>query len=286
MSNIGVEVANSAQIQYWNSEGGANWLAMRERIERHLTPLGHLAMERAAIQPGEHVLDIGCGTGETTFDIGTRVGARGSVTGVDVSRPLLAVARERLGAAGVANVSFLEADAQSAPFRPGVTDCVFSRFGVMFFADPVAAFRNLLGALRSGGRLSFLSWRAAIENQWVALPMAAALRHLPPQAPTDPNAPGQFGLANPDRVRSLLSEAGFTSIELEAVDTWFGGGTIDETVTALLGLGPLRAAVNEATPDLREKIAASIREALLPFETPDGVRLKSAAWLATAHRQC
>lgn len=164
MSDMRVDVANSAQIQHWNGEGGANLLAMRERIERHLRPLGHLAMERAAFQPGEHVLDIGCGTGETTFNIGSRVGPRGSATGVDVSRLLLSVARERLGVAGVPNVSFLEADAQSAPFHPGASDCVFSRFGVMFFADPVAAFHNLLGALRPGGRLSFLSWRPVSEN--------------------------------------------------------------------------------------------------------------------------
>jgi SAM-dependent methyltransferase len=284
MSDMRVDVANSAQIQHWNGEGGANWLAMRERIERHLTPLGHLAMEHAAFQPGENVLDVGCGTGETTFDIGTRVGQHGSATGVDVSRPLLSVARERLGVATAPNVSFLEADAQSAPFRPGASDCVFSRFGVMFFADPVAAFRNLLGVLRSGGRLSFVSWRALSENQWVALPMAAAFRHLPQPAPTDPNAPGQFAFANPDRVRSILSEAGFAGIELEAVDTRFGGGTIDQTVTTLLGLGPLRAAMKEVTPDLQEKVTASLREALLPFETPEGVWLGSAAWLVTAHR--
>src|SRR5665213_182765 len=226
--------ANAAQSEYWNHEGGANWLAMQERVERQLAPLGRRAIERAAFQTGEHVLDIGCGTGRTTLEIGARVGARGTATGVDISRPLLAVARERLHEAGATNVSFREADAQTVVFGSGSYDGLFSRFGVMFFADPVTAFGNLLGALRPGGRLTFLAWRSAAENEWVVVPMEAAFRHLARPPAADPDAPGQFAFASPDRIRDVLSRAGFADTCVDKLDMSFGGGTLDQTVAALL----------------------------------------------------
>lgn len=284
MSESTAEPVNAAQIQHWNGEGGERWLANLDRVQYQLAPLGRMVMDRARFQPGERVLDVGCGTGDTTFEIAARVGPEGAATGIDVSRPLLDVAREALRKSQASNVSFLEADAQSASFPAGGADCVFSRFGVMFFADPVAAFRNLHRALRPDGRLAFVCWRAAAENQWITLPMQAASRHLPPAEPTDPNAPGQFAFANPDRVRGILSEAGFRDTALEPVDLRFGGRSMDETVTTLMRAGPLGAAMSQAGAALREKVASSVREALAPFETPEGVKLGSAAWIVTARR--
>lgn len=284
MSESGVEPVNAAQIEHWNGDGGARWLANLDRVQYQLAPLGRMAMDRAGFRPGERVLDVGCGTGDTTFEIAARVGPEGAVIGIDVSLPLLAFAREALGKRGARNVSFLEADAQSASFPAGGADCVFSRFGVMFFADPVAAFRNLHGALGPDGRLAFVCWRAAAENEWITLPMKAASRHLPPLPPPDPNAPGQFAFADPDRVRAILTEAGFREVALDPVDLGMGGRSMDEAVATLTGVGPLGAALSEADAALREKVASSVREALAPFETPEGVRIRSAAWIVTARR--
>ncbi|MBX6368877.1 MAG: methyltransferase domain-containing protein [Rhodospirillales bacterium] len=284
MSESGVEPVNAAQIEHWNGDGGARWLANLDRVQYQLEPLGRRAMDRAGFRPGERVLDIGCGTGNTTFEIAARVGPEGAVTGIDVSLPLLAVARERLEKSGAGNVFFLEADAQTASFPSGGADCVFSRFGVMFFADSVAAFRNLYGALRPDGRLAFVCWRAVAENEWVATPMAAASRHLPPVPPPDPDAPGPFAFANPDRVRNILSEAGFRDVALEPVDLEMGGRSLDEAVATLTGVGPLGNALSQADAALREKVVSSVREALAPFETLEGVRLRSAAWIVTARR--
>jgi len=243
-------------------------------------------MDRAGIAPGERVIDVGCGCGDTTIALGRRVGPVGRVLGVDVSAPMLERAAETARAAGVANVRFENADAQTHRPSPSAFDVVYSRFGVMFFADPVAAFANLRAALRSGGRLAFVCWQALRQNPWLFLPLQAAAQHLTLPPPPAPDAPGPFAFADPERVRGILARAGFDEIvldELRATLTLGGGGPVEQAVRFLTeGVGPVSSILREADPALRPTVAAAVRAAIAPFHTPEGVRLDSAAWIVTA----
>jgi SAM-dependent methyltransferase len=203
--------------------------------------------------------------------------------GLDISRPLLDLARRRAAAAGAANVSFAEADVQTYAFAPATFDAAFSRFGIMFFADPPAAFANIRRALKPGGRLAFVCWRTPAENIVMALPYTAAAAHLPPAPPPEPDAPGPFAFADPARVRHILSSAGFRDIELAPHDRKIGGGDLEQSLALSLRIGPLGRALREH-PEKREIVIDVVREALRPHVDVDGaVRLASASWIVTAH---
>jgi SAM-dependent methyltransferase len=274
--------ANAGQIAYWNAAAGETWAALQERLDRQLEPLGRAAIDALDPAADERIIDIGCGAGQTSLELAGEVGPDGTVLGVDISAPLLEVARRRAAEAGLANVRFLEADAQTRAFAPGAADGVFSRFGVMFFADPPAAFSNIRKAQRPGGRLAFVCWRPLALNEWMLVPMRAALQHIPaPPPPADPFAPGPFAFADPDRVRGILTEAGFSDIGIEAHDARIGGNDLDQTVAMSLRVGPLGALLRE-NPDMRDTVVGSIREALEPHAGPGGVFLPGAVWVVTA----
>ncbi|HEX6960039.1 MAG TPA: class I SAM-dependent methyltransferase [Ferrovibrio sp.] len=274
--------ANAAQVEDWNGETGQRWLRQHERLNPQIAPIGQAAMDRAALAAGERVLDVGCGCGETSLELAQRVGPGGAVIGIDASRMLLDAAKALMRRTGTANASFLLGDAQSYAFSPASFDLIFSRFGVMFFADPVAAFRNLLGALRSGGRLSFACWRAPQESEYVAIPMQAALRHVPRPDAADPPAPGPFAFADADYVRAILSEAGFAAIEIAPFDHKVGGGTREETAAMLLEMGPASRLFRGQDAAVKAAIRAELDALLAPLETPEGVRLGIATWLVRA----
>ena len=278
--------ANAEQIRYWNEAAGPKWVSFQKVIDAQIGPLGEQAMDRAGIAPGERVVDAGCGCGETTITLATRVGSQGLVLGIDISTPMLERAAATARAAGVANVRFENADAQTHRFPPAAFDVVYSRFGVMFFVDPVAAFTNLRAALRPGGRLAFVCWQALRQNPWLLLPLQAAAQHLTLPPPPAPDAPGPFSFADPERVREILSRAGFDRIvfeELRAALTVGGGGTVDQAVRFLTeGVGPVSSVLREADPALRPRVAAAVHAAIAPFHTPEGVRMDSAAWIVTA----
>ncbi len=286
MSSLQPEGPNAEQIKFWNETRGGTWVAQHDAINAQIAPLGRLAMERASVAAGERVLDVGCGCGTTTIELARRVGPSGRVLGADISGPMLADARKRASAAGVPNVEFVQADAQTYTFPSAAFDLLFSRFGVMFFADPTAAFANLRTALRSGGRIAFVCWRTLPENPWMGVPLAAALQFLPPPPIPGPDAPGPFAFADRDRVERILAGAGFTDVAFDAVDEPLvvgGGADIPRTVEFLLQMGPLAAAMREAGQAKSDEVLAAVAESLRPYYTDeDGVRMPSASWIVTA----
>lgn len=286
MTRLAASGPNAEQIDYWNDTAGPKWVALQDALDRQIGPLGATAMDAAALRPGERVLDVGCGCGATSIELAGRVSPGGSVLGVDVSTVMLDAARAAAARAGVVGVAFENADAQTAALPPGGFDVVLSRFGVMFFADPTAAFANLRRALRPGGRIAFVCWQGLARNPWMGLPLAAALQHMPAPAPPAAGAPGPFAFADPDRVRGILRDAGFAGASVvshEAEIAVGGGGDLAGTVDFLLQMGPLAAALREADPGLRERVAGAVREAIAPHADAAGdVRLASATWIVTA----
>ena len=278
---------NAEQIQFWNETAGPRWVALHEFLDAQLRPLGMKTMEHARVASGERVLDIGCGCGATTVELGRRVGASGSVTGIDLSAVMLERARQQAQDAGLANVGFVNSDAQTHTFAPRSFDLLFSRFGVMFFADPQAAFANLHGALSAGGRLTFICWQTVQDNPWMFVPFMAALQHIPPPPLPPPGAPGPFSLADTERVRGILTGAGFAAVSFGDVRdtlTMGAGMDLEVIVEAMLQMGPTGVALRQADPALRAKVADAVLESLRPFLTPAGLKMGSAAWIVTAQR--
>ena len=217
--------ANADQIAYWNDSAGKRWAALQPRLDIAFAGLTGQILALAAPRPGERVLDVGCGAGATSLALAQSVAPGGSVLGVDVSAVMLARAKARAAADAPAGLSFVLADASTHALPAAGFDLIFSRFGVMFFDNPVAAFANLRRALAPAGRLAFICWRPMPESTWFQAPVAAARPYLPQSPPPDPLAPGPFAFADPDRVRSVLAEAGFARIAITPCDSRLPIGT-------------------------------------------------------------
>jgi SAM-dependent methyltransferase len=254
------------------------WAEVREPLELQLAPLGRRALVALAPRPGERVLDIGCGGGATALELARAVAPDGTVVGIDLSAAVLAFAQR--AAKGCERVRFIHADAEVFPFEPASFDAAFSRFGVMFFADPTAAFINIRRSLRPNGRLAFVCWRALEENALDMLPLRAASAHLPQHA-CDPDAPGPFAFAEPDRVRGILERAGFGEIAITARDEQVGSGDLDTMLAVCSRVGALGKILRE-NPELRAATLPAVRSALAAHDGPDGVRLNAATWVVTA----
>ena len=267
------------QQEYWNGQAAERWISGRERMDRSLASISTAVIERAAPRAGERVLDVGCGCGTTSLVIAGRVAPGGSVLGVDISAPMIEEAR---GRAGGAPVTFEVADAAERRFAPDF-DLLFSRFGVMFFADPAAAFRNLRTALAPGGRMVFVCWRPLRDNPWAFAPLAAARDLLPPMEPPDPHAPGPFALADSDRLRGILTEAGFRDVAIDAHDDhMYTGASVEEATDHAMMVGPLSRMIAGAPDDLRAAIRPRVSAAVEPFATAAGVAAPANVWLVTA----
>jgi len=255
------------------------WAEVRDLLELQLAPLGRHALAALAPRPGESVLDIGCGGGETALDLARLVAPDGTVVGIDLSAAVLTFAQR--AAKGCERVRFIQADAQVFSFEPASFDAAFSRFGVMFFVDPAAAFINIRRSLRPNGRLAFVCWRALEENALDNLPLKAASGHLPPQPALDPDAPGPFAFANPDRMRSTLERAGFGEIDITPHDEPVGSGDLDAMLAVVSRVGALGKILRE-NPELRAVTLPVVRSALAAHDGPDGVKLNAATWVVTA----
>jgi SAM-dependent methyltransferase len=272
---------NAAQREYWNAVAGQTWAQFQESLDQQIEPLGREAQRVLAPADAEQVLDIGCGCGQTTVELAARVGSRGRVVGVDISRPMLEVARRRPMPPGVRRPEFHEVDAESGPLERAIFDAAFSRFGVMFFEDPVAAFRNIRASLKSQGRLAFVSWRPLQDNAWMRVPFEAVAPFLPPLPPADHLTPGPFALADPDRVRRILLDAGYGDVSVEPFDCRIGGGDVEATLQLAVRVGPLGAALRE-NPELRPVVTDRVRAVIAGWDTPQGVLMPAAAWIARA----
>jgi len=274
---------HAAQIAYWNGSGGDHWVRRQELTDLVLAPVAQAVLTRAAAKPGEHVVDIGCGCGATTLALAEAVQPGGALVAADVSEPMLARARQRIGARP--GVAYVCADAMVHPFEAGWADLLFSRFGVMFFGDPVAAFANMRRALKPGGRTVFACWRKPQENPWMMLPLQAAYLHVPKLPKQDPDDPGPFSFGDPDRVRRILTEAGFADVALEPVDLMLdlaSGRGLDAAVAYTLDIGATSRALDGVSDVRRAAAAGAIRDALTPHVDGGRVPLAGAIWIVTA----
>ena len=276
---------NAATIARWNAAEGQQWSRHQARYDRMLAPHGTELLAAATLRRGEAVLDVGCGSGATTVAAAATVGPTGRVTGVDVSEPLLAAARRRADGAGVGDrVDFVAADAQTWAFDPGSYDVVLSRFGLMLFDDPPAAFANLARAARPGGRLIFVTWRDADANGWFAIPLQVlhtGLGALPPA----PDGPCAFSLADGGRVVGLVEAAGFGLGRLEAIDGPVTVGDDPEDAVAFYDTAhgdALRAILDApAVEVIRDRLAAELAR----WHDAEGVRVPASAWLVSARKR-
>ena len=276
---------NTAQIAYWNDRAGDNWTALQERLDAVFAPLTIVALAAAAPTSGERVLDVGCGCGATLLELAGTVGPGGRVLGLDVSEPMTAKARERITATGLGNAEVLVSDAASHTFPEADFDLLFSRFGVMFFADPVAAFANLRRAMRQGGRLLFVAWRPLTDNSWFSVPLEAARSLLPPQPPPEPDAPGPFAFADEGRVRAILSQAGWHGIELQRRDVPMpiaGPGQVADAAELATRVGAVARMLAEAEADSLLQVRVAVAEALRAHDGPAGITLGGSVWLVSA----
>ena len=277
-------MSNAEQIEYWNSKVGDTWARMQDRLDRAFTPVTAALLTVAAPRPGEFVLDVGCGSGETTLALAGAVGDEGAALGVDISDQLLARARTRAeNLLGIAE--FRNADA--AIFDDdGDFDLIISRFGVMFFDDPVSAFANLHRLASPAGRLAFACWQPPAENLWATLPMQALSTLLPDAPPSDPLAPGPFAFADPARVQEILASAGWQGIAFDDLPFAMVIGEGEDPVAAAvhfnLRIGPAARAIHEAGPVAEAEAPSRLAAALAPYRDGEVVALPGAVWLVTA----
>jgi len=280
------DVANAAQQEYWNKIAGPRWVGLAGFVERRVQAVNDLLLTQSAVAPGERVLEIGCGTGAATVPFAEAVGERGHVVGVDISEPMLASARRRIDESGVRNVTLLQADAQTYSFEPNSCDLITSRFGVMFFADPVAAFSNLLPAARPGGRLCFACWAPLADNRHWLIPYEVALRHLGPPAPKSPREPGPLAFSEPDYIRSFLGKAGFDAIEIRRETPGIIAASPEEEAEHACIMGPSGRLIDEKQPAaaVRETIRREMADAFAAYAKRGRISLPSTVLLVAAQR--
>lgn len=275
------------QVADWNGRSGEQWVANQARLDALLAAFGDAALAAAAVGEGEQALDVGCGAGATSQALAARVGPRGHVLGVDISAPL--IDRARAAAPAGASLAFELADAGTAALPEQAFDLIFSRFGVMFFDDPAAAFAHMRGALKAGGRLAFVCWRSGAENDWVRLPMGAVANLISVPPPPDPEAPGPFSFGDRDRVERILNAAGFVDISITPFDhpVPFGHGdtraaAVDNAVEMAFQVGPLARLLAEQSDAIRAQAAEAVRRAFAAKPGDRSVMIDGAAWIVTA----
>jgi SAM-dependent methyltransferase len=278
--------ANAAQRCYWNTVAGPRWVATPGFRERRNQESTALLLARLGLTGGENVLEIGCGTGALTLPLAAAVGDHGRIVAVDISEPMLGVARQRVEERGLHNVNLLLGDAQVFEFEPAAFDLATSRMGVMFFANPTAAFRNIGGALKPGGRLTFACWAQLEENRHWLISYEIALRHLGPPAPQPANAPSPLAFADPDYIRGFLAGAGFAQVTVERAHPTIICGSPEEEAQQALMMGPTARLIEEKKPAelTRQTIAREIEAAFAAEASSGPIRLPATIFVVAARR--
>jgi len=287
---MGVGMPTTSETQetqriYWDGAGGDKWIKRSADIDINVAPAQEAAIEAAGLASGMRVLDIGCGCGGSTRALAGRVGAQGKVVAADISHAMIVIAQD--AARDLPQVECKVADAATHDFGQEAFDRLFSRFGVMFFGDPVAAFAHLRGALKPDGKLTFVCWRPLPENPWMLTPLSAVCRHAPrPQRP-GPEDPGPFSFGDPERVRRILTQAGFATPEFTKfdfdMDLALGRG-LEKAVETASNVGAASAALTDQPPDIRAAAVEELRKELAPLERNGGVLLGAAVWIVSAAR--
>ena len=277
------EVANAEQLAAWDGDEGEHWSAHEERYDTATRVHSGLLVDLAAVEAGEQVLDLGCGCGATTRDA-ARAAGDGAAVGIDLSSQMLDIARGRAAEEGLDNVSFVHGDAQVHAFPPATFDVAISRFGAMFFADPVAAFANVGGAMRHGGRVALIAWQELSRNEWLFAIRGALAQGR--DLPTPPSGmPGPFGFADADRVRTILSEAGYHDVRIDEVEAPVRfGADAEDAYGFVKDLGMVRGLLQDLTPDEQAVARADLRAVMESHAGADGVDFGSRAWTIRAVR--
>ena len=273
------EDRNGGQAAVWNGSGGLGWVEIQDVTDRLFQPLEELLVDAIDAGPAGRVLDVGCGAGVTTLAIARRLGAGGSCTGIDISEPLISAARNRAEREDV-GARFIQADAQRHTFEPASFDMIVSRFGVMFFDDTAQAFANLRTATDQGGRLRLIVWRSPAENPFMttAEQAAAPLVTIPPR---EPDAPGQFALADEQRVRTLVEKSDWSRIEIQPIDVVCTMPE-DDLVRYLTQLGPLGRALAEMDTAATDRVVEAVRPAFDRYVEGSEIRFTAACWMVAA----
>jgi SAM-dependent methyltransferase len=275
---------NAAQIEAWDGPAGERWAAQAEHHDRMGRGFTEAVIDKLAPQPREHILEIGCGNGALALALGALAGPWGSVTGLDISGPMLAEARRRARIQGASKVVFEKGDAQVCRLPPAHFDAAVSRFGIMFFDDPVAAFANIGHAVKPGGRLVFCCWQELPRNDWIMIPAGAALQHVPVPDLGGPGGPGAFSLADQERLRAILSDASWTEIVVEEVTCPMRmGDSVDDALEYLRDSEIADALMKNVDRITAARAWAAVADALEAHATPQGgVVLNGVAWLVSA----
>ncbi|HTL86948.1 MAG TPA: class I SAM-dependent methyltransferase [Acidimicrobiia bacterium] len=278
------EIANTEQFEAWNGDSGRRWVADPERRDQVIAEVGEILLAASRLVAGERVLDIGCGCGATTLAAARRVLPGGAAIGVDLSAPMLAVARERAHSQQIENATFEQADAQTVVLEAGECDVAISRFGTMFFADPTAAFINIASALRDGGRLHIATWQPLVANDWLTIPGAALLTYgSMPDGGDATRGAGMFAQSDPAVIASTLTAAGFAQIDIvPSTPTLHLGSTPSEAAAHLTETGPGRAVLETVPESERASAITAVEDVLSEHITQRGVELCGAIWLTTA----
>ncbi len=282
-----IEASNTDQFDFWNAETGRRWVDHQDMLDSHMAAITARLFERAAPRAGEAAIDVGCGAGETTLRLARAVGGEGSVLALDISEVMLARARERAAAEGLDHATVVLADAQLHDFTGSQADLLLSRFGVMFFGDPPAAFRNLARGLRPGARVQMAAWGPLAANPWFNVPREVAIRHFGPPEPQPPHAAGPMGFADADHVAGILAAAGYEQIAIEPEETaMVGFASIEAEADFICTVGPGRRAIQEhdPSPEVVAQIVAEIADAFRPYLRAEGLRVPATINFISATR--
>ena len=276
---------NAREVEYWNSAHTRAWADEHKAIDRLFAGITQVTLDLAAPKAGERVIDIGCGSGATVLALAARVGPSGYVLGADVSKPSVEKGRERIAAAGVHQAEIILCDVSTHIFPANSFDLVFSRFGVMFFADPIATFANIRKAMKPDGRVALAVFRTSQENKWATAALASVRHLLPPITPPGPEEPGQFSWADAARVHRILETAGFQGVSLTPRDPGMplaGRGGAAEAAAFMFRVGPIVRATSGASERQKKEVRRALEAFFRSHEGPQGIVFPGAFWIVTA----